>query len=182
MSKGGEAMIRQCAWCGTSLDTPGIKTVSSGVVSHGICDDCRTDLEASIGVPLDDFLAGLNEPVLLIDRDHNVGAANRAFHVRSPRSPEEIVGQRAGTVFECRNAGLPAGCGHTIHCSGCTIRRAVAHTYETGESKVRVPASIQETKEAGGGQIELRITTVRVGGRVLLRIEDEGQDEGPTPG
>ena len=93
---------------------------------------------------------------------------------------EPLRGLRAGDVFECANARLPGGCGRTIHCSGCTLRRTVTDTFTTGRSHVRVPAYLRRRRDEDAGAVSLLITTEKVGGVVLLRVDHVGPD-GPVP-
>jgi len=80
-------------------------------------------------------------------------------------------------VFECANAKLPEGCGNTIHCSGCTIRRNVMDTQETGRRHFRVPAYLNQGNPESYQQIRFLISTEKVEGIVLLRIEEVGNNE-----
>ena len=93
---------------------------------------------------------------------------------------EPLHGLRAGAVFECANARLPGGCGRTVHCSGCALRRTVTDTFTTGRSHLRVPAYLRRRRNEGAVTVSLLITTEKVGGVVLLRIDHVGP-EGPAP-
>jgi len=85
-----------------------------------------------------------------------------------------MQGLRGGNVLECAHARRPEGCGKTIHCSGCAIRRAVTRTYETGEPQSMVPATLHQTDLDDPSAIALRITTVKVDGTVFLRVDRIG--------
>jgi hypothetical protein len=85
--------------------------------------------------------------------------------------PDEIGGKLLGDVFECANATLPGGCGRTVHCSGCAIRKAVEQTWETGTPQVRVPATLQARDATALPVVALEISTEKVGEQVLLRID-----------
>lgn len=163
-------MKRQCAWCGTQLGE-GADGGPGGGVTHGICPDCYADVNGRAGVPIQEFIASLDEPVFFVDEDHTVGMANAPAVELAGKAPEEIIGERHGTVLECSNAHLPGGCGHTVHCSGCAIRQAIAHTHLTGEAQERVPATLQVVRNPTLADAELTITTRQVGDKVLLKIE-----------
>lgn len=169
-------MERRCAWCGRNLDDGAEERPPDGRVTHGICPQCRAKLETGTGVPIEEFVASLDEPVLLIDADHTVGMVNRAALDRFHGHGESFIGERTGTVFECENAHLPGGCSLTVHCSGCTIRQAVEFTHHTGEPKLNVPATLRVVDDADLNQIELLISTARVGNRVLLKIDRYRKD------
>lgn len=164
-------MIRQCAWCGRDLDDAGERMDGAGV-SHGICLQCGSRVSEGAGTPIAEFVAALDEPVLLLDADHTVGVVNDPALGLVGKQAGNVLGERAGTVFECENAHLPGGCGPAIHCSGCTIRQAVAHTHLTGEPRRSVRATLRVVDDPDLTDVELVISTVRVGSRVLLQVED----------
>ena len=164
-------MERKCAWCGRSLDDPPVKHLPGTKVSHGICSTCHDRLAAGSGVPIARFLEELDEPVLLMDADHTVGMVNEAALDLLGQGADAVLGERTGTVFDCENAHMPGGCGATIHCSGCVIRQAVAHTHLTGEPRTRIPATLRVVDDADLGDVELVVSTVLLDGRVLLKID-----------
>ena len=165
-------MYRQCAWCGTSLEGDAVAPDADAraEVSHGICDGCYDRLSAGTGIPIAEFLESLREPVILLDEEHTVGMLNRAALELLDR-PGSVFGERLGTVFDCENAHQPGGCGRTIHCSGCTIRQAVASTHLTGEPRLAVPATLRVVDDPEPSDVDLIISTLKVGDRVLLRVE-----------
>ena len=73
--------------------------------------------------------------------------------------------------MECVYSDLPGGCGETIHCSACTIRKTVMKTHDTGENQKDVLA-IQYLKTPTGNQLfEILISTQKVGDVVLLHLQ-----------
>jgi ferredoxin len=82
--------------------------------------------------------------------------------------------RRGGEVFECVNARLPGGCGKTIHCSACVVRRSVTTTHRTSLPQSMVPATLKRSSPAGPVNVALQITTVKVGEMVMLRIDRMG--------
>ena len=171
-----------CAWCGTFL-----RSVPEGPDnprphdSHGICADCARTLLEELGVPVETFLSDLGVPVLLMDDEVQVVDANPAALIMLGRTEETVLGRLGGDVFECVNSRLPGGCGRAVHCSGCTLRRTVTSTWETGRSCSRVPATLEVTRGDEPERIALLITTAKVGNRVLLRIDPpEGTPAGRT--
>ena len=140
-------------------------------VSHGICPSCHDELCEGLGIPLGAFLESLGEPVVLMDEEHTIGLVNRAALELFGRPSDDVLGERMGTVFDCENAHQPDGCGRTIHCSGCTIRQAVAATRLTGEPRLGIPATLRVVRDPGIADIDLVISTIPAGDRVLLRIE-----------
>jgi PAS domain-containing protein len=161
-----------CAWCGALL-----RSVADGSDplgphdSHGICADCARTLLQQLGIPIEKFLSELGVPVLMVDDDVRVLDANPAALSMLDRTEETVLGHLSGEVFECVNSRLPGGCGRSVHCSGCTLRRTVTSTWETGQTCSRVPATLEVTPAGEPERIALLITTAKVGNRVLLRID-----------
>ena len=160
-----------CAWCDTHLGATSVEASPPGRNSHGICADCSSSLLDETGTPLEEFLRGLGVPVLLVSDNVEVLHANQAALGVLGKSADAVTGRLGGEVFECANADLPGGCGRTIHCSACVLRHTVETTYQEGTPQVRVPASLQARAGDGPGSIDLLITTARVGGHVLLKVE-----------
>jgi hypothetical protein len=171
-------MRRICAWCGKDLDEREAQGSTLDAVSHGLCDDCYAHVTAEMGVPLGEYLDWLDVPVLVMDGEASVRTANVAARELLDKGLTDIERHRCGEVFECAHARLPEGCGSTIHCSGCAIRRAVLETYRTGQRCLRVPAYLAPATPGQSSRIALLISTQRVTSRgrsvVLLRIDEMG--------
>jgi hypothetical protein len=165
-------MKRICAWCRQGMGSVEGTMLPDTEISHGICSSCRDNFEFQMGVPLQKYLDSLPLPVLAVDRSVVVKASNaRACHALG-KDPREVIQHRGGNVFECSHARLPEGCGGTVHCSGCAIRRSVERTYETGEPQIRVPAVLKREGPGSVSDVALIITTVKSGEVVLLQVED----------
>ena len=141
--------------------------------THGICGDCLDNFEFQQGVPFQRYIDSLPLPVLVVDRHVVVKAVNRRACEALGKEPLEIVQHLGGNVFECARARLPEGCGNTVHCSGCAIRRSVTRTFETGEPQKGVPAVLRRGGTTSLRDIALTITTVRSGDIVMLRVDAE---------
>jgi hypothetical protein len=128
-------------------------------------------LNGEIGTPLLDFLSSLEIPTLIVDGEGRVQAANAETLDMVQKELDAVEGYLGGNVFSCVNANLPGGCGKTELCSACTVRNTVTHTYQTGETQLRVPASLEVSGKGGVKELEFLLTTQRMGERVLLRIE-----------
>ena len=132
---------------------------------------CVETLWNDDGISMGDFLASLDTPVLLVDGDMVVQGGTASSSQMTGKELVDIQGLRGGNVFECVNASLPEGCGRTIHCSGCTLRRTITDTYATGQSHHRVPATLKVTSADEPEAIAIYVTTEKVAERVLLKIE-----------
>jgi hypothetical protein len=123
------------------------------------------------------FLDDVAVPVALVDGEGRVRAVNDKAQAMIGRKTEQIEGLPGGDVFQCAYARLPGGCGNTVHCSGCAIRRTVMETHATGLAQSRVPATLKQQTAAEPQEVRLLISTDKLGDCVLLRI-DRRQDEG----
>jgi hypothetical protein len=124
-----------------------------------------------MGVPLQAFLDSLQAPIFVVDGDVVVQAANKRGYALLKKGAGLVLQQLGGVVFECAYARLPEGCGRTVHCSGCAIRRSVYHTMETGKSLIRVPAVLNCGEASEPDKIVMHISTEKMGNIVLLRVD-----------
>jgi hypothetical protein len=165
-------MKRICAWCRQEMGSVEGTVLPDAEISHGICRSCCDNFEFQKGVPLQRYLDSLPLPVLAVDRSVVVKASNAQACNGLGKDPREVIQHLGGNVFECSHARLPEGCGGTVHCSGCAIRRSVERTYETGEPQIRVPAVLKREGHGSVSDVALIITTVKSGDVVLLQVED----------
>ena len=170
-NRGDGRVKRICAWCGTDLGEKPWPAGSEYPITHGICEPCSVQLWGEEGTPLNEFLESLEIPTLLVSGDGIVGRANQEAMGLVGKNEAEVDGRPGGEVFDCVNSTLPGGCGRTIHCSACTIRQTVTHTYETGESRSQVPAVLKIRPHGVPEQISFFVTTEKVGDRVLVQID-----------
>ena len=159
-----------CAWCGSEIKSSGYDRIPDGNISHGMCPACSQALVSiESGVSLQQHIDTIPFPILLVDGNSaTVGMNERAsetlgHNVETNKSPQ------FGWVFDCLHSHRPEGCGRTIHCSGCAIRRSVAETFSTGESRVAVPATL--SIENAESEVAMTITTVKSGQIVLVRVD-----------
>jgi len=169
MSSSSLEMKVECAWCRTELRSLGPQPG----VSHGVCEDCRAFLRANKpGRTVRSFLDSLPAAVLAVDAQAHVRIVNEAAEEMLGRPRSKIEGLLGGDAVECAYARLPEGCGRTVHCTACTIRRTVMTTHDTGQSQHNVVA-MQEIRTPTGVQtIRFRVSTRKHGDLVLLRIDD----------
>jgi len=141
-------------------------------ITHGLCEACAQHIFAQMGISMREYLDGFDEPVVVVDADGLVQTANAAARRLLGKSLPDIEGCKGGDVFECRYASLPEGCGRTIHCSGCTIRRTVMDTFESGGFHLRVPAYLNPKSPDDSHGFRYLISTKKMGHFVLLRVDD----------
>jgi hypothetical protein len=165
-------MKQICLYCGCYLGSVETTEDDPVCISHGVCSICFPTLVRGMGQPLRDFLDSLPGPVFVVDAECRVVCANTLALQQVSKDLPAIEGQLAGEVFECKNAKLQGGCGGTLHCKTCTIRRTVTKTAETGESCLRVPAFIDLAEISKDMTIRFLISTEKMKDVVLLRIEN----------
>jgi hypothetical protein len=141
--------------------------------------ECLEHVGARGGTPLLDFLDSLDVPVVVTDGDVVVKQANKPLLKLFGKELSQVTGYRGGDVFECEYAHLPEGCGRTVHCSGCAIRRSVEETFTTGKSLRNVQAYLNRDMVTQFQQLGLVISTEKAWGAVLLRIDHVGPRQEP---
>jgi PAS domain-containing protein len=161
-----------CSYCRKDL---GVKEpLDQDDVTHTICDDCRAYYEPQWqGMSWGDYLEGLDHPAVIVDREGRLQACNTAAERLLGRKAEETRGLLPGEFMECRWARLPEGCGLTVHCSACAIRRSVSETLETGRPQQKVPATLDRLDAREPAKIDLTISTSQ-STTGLVRIVIEG--------
>jgi PAS domain-containing protein len=138
-------------------------------VTHGICSECMSYYGSQwSGESLGQFLDRYEFPVLAINREGRVMAANAAMEAMLGKDASEIRGLRGGEASECAYARLPEGCGRTVHCQRCAIRLTVEDTHATGQEHQRVPAVLDLDDE----RVSFLISTSLHGDAVHLVIEE----------
>jgi len=171
-------MKHLCAWCRKEItESATSDAADSHEITHGICDDCLSNIEFQQGVSLLRFIDSLREPVMVRDESGEIQLLNRAAAEILGIDRTTFIGGMPGQIFECQHARYPQGCGHTVHCSGCALRLAIQQTAETGKGVNRVPASLSHEDET----TRLLITTEKLGRVVLLRIDNVSPDRPRKP-
>lgn len=172
------AIKNVCAWCGVELEQAGEDMSSAESVSHGICGVCANRMFGQMGAKLHAFLDRLDAPIVVIDEDGIVKSCNSKACALLDKELSQIEGFLPGEVFRCIHSMLPAGCGGSIHCSGCALRRTISETYATGKSFTRVPAFLKPVVPGETEEISMLISTEKVGDCVMLRIDRLGEQAG----
>jgi len=163
-------MKKICAWCGKSLQPASEEAGTFFAVSHGVCEECVQTFFLEKSYALRPFLDSINEPVIVVEKNHRVRCANvhaEALLGRQIKS-EQMV--KFGDIVECENAHLPGGCGRTVHCSGCTIRFCIAETARNGKKHQRVPATIKSDNRENP-DISFFVSTEKTQDYIVLRLE-----------
>jgi PAS domain-containing protein len=159
-------MLVVCSYCRrTIVDDP----AAGDRVSHGMCPACAEHFEALWrGMSLGEYLDQLEDPVLVVNGDARVVAANARAARLLGRDRAELAGLLTGEALACAHARLPGGCGKTVHCRECTIRRGVDRVAQTGVAIEGAPAYL----ETDAGRAELRISVRALDGLVKVVVEE----------
>ena len=174
-------MKRVCAWCNKNMGATPSEIEAENVITHGICLECADRIYSERSIELTSFLDRLDAPVVLVDETGSVKDANKEARRFLQKELSDIEGFQGGDVFRCAYARLPEGCGNTVHCSGCTIRNTIMDTLQTGKSHLKIPAYLNRGVPDDHKKIDLLISTEKVKGVVLLRIDKvSGNDADPS--
>lgn len=173
-----EGKLHVCASCRREMPPPSDSPAARPVTGE-VCDECLSRVTGQTGISLGEFLDDLDAPVMLVDSDVTVMLANKLVRSILNKDISQIQGRRGGDVFECVYARLPGGCGRTIHCGGCAIRRAVTDTFLTGRGHAAVLATIHPDFGKSSRQVAIRISTEKIWNMVLLRLEQIGPAQEP---
>jgi PAS domain-containing protein len=125
-----------------------------------------------MGVELQRYLDSLPAPIVVVDPEGTIKTANDKTREMLGKELVPTEGYKRGVVFEYRFARLPEGCGNTMHCSACTIRRSVMETFAMGKSNARVPACLNQENSERSREVCLLISTEKVEDVVLLQIDE----------
>ena len=176
-------MKRSCSWRGRELGEAE-EGPAPDAMAGDVCDGCARRLLAECGVELGRYLEGVGAPVMLIDHDGVVVAASRQALERLGMDASEVEGKLCGDVFRCVNASLPGGCGKTVHCPKCALRRCVVATVGSKKGVSDAPVRLKTGDPDAPKWLGIVVTTEYFSGVVMLRIDEftegaaSGADEG----
>ncbi len=156
-----------CSYCGRYIKEKKPFEVTKN--THGICPDCFIPLlKDNGGLSYDQYLETFDRPVMVVDSERRIAAANEAALRMMEKSIERVMGMLGGDAMECRYSILPGGCGRTTHCQTCTIRNLVLKTLEQQESHYNERVTIETEK----GLTHCLVSTVFYNGLVQIVFED----------
>ena len=174
-------MKRSCSICGNDLkDTEGSPPDSMG---GAVCDECARRLLAECGAELGRYLEGLGSPVMLADAGGVIVAASPQALEKLGMEAEDVEGRLCGDVFRCVHASLPGGCGKTVHCRKCGLRRCIVATVGSKKPMSGVPVRLKTGDPDDPTWLGVVVTAEYFSGVVMLRLDEFGERaEGPAPG
>ncbi len=156
-----------CSYCTKPLgEAPG-----GAGLTHGMCAECDAHFARLwAGMRLGEYLELLPRPVLVVDADGRVLAANAQLGEALGCDPGKLRGLLGGEAMACARSRLPGGCGKTEHCRECTIRRMVQEIAASGQPVAQRAAWLQTDR----GRVDLVLSGRPVAGAVEVTIEQIG--------
>lgn len=137
--------------------------------SHTMCPECFDYfIDQYHGLSFDEYLDRYDLPVFIMDSEARVVAFNRIAAETLGLARKKTTGLLAGEAMECVYARLPGGCGKTIHCAACAIRRMIEETFETGQPIDRREAYL----ERDDGHHLIIISTRKIENGIQLIVEE----------
>lgn len=164
-------MQRKCAWCDKSLAPDHNANKPERLISHGICIDCARKMFETMSEPMQEFLDKFPGPVLVMDPEENVLAANHRAIEISAVAPDQIRGMKCGNVLKCQQAEKSEGCSRSDKCRRCVMLQAMRYSHSTGLPKVRIPAS-PEFEWLDGRRTVIYVSSEKIGDLVILTLEE----------
>ncbi len=156
-----------CSYCNRYIKEK--KPFASARKTHGICPDCYCRLlRQNEGLSYDDYLEMFPVPVLIVDSRSRVAAANKAALSMLNKPVDRVVGMLGGEALECPHSELPGGCGQTVHCETCTIRKLVTRTMREQTSQHNQRVSV----ESKNGRADFLISTIYFDNLIQIVFEN----------
>ncbi len=136
-----------------------------------MCPACSQALDCQEhGTSFQQHIDSIPIPILLVDTNHAVVAMNAKARELQGSEPEAGEIFSFGTVFDCVHSRLPEGCGRSIHCLGCVIRRSVTEAFRTGEPQIAAPATVSVESGNQLSDVAFNVSTAKRGELIVMRI------------
>lgn len=163
-------MILICSYCRKIMGEK--EPIENRKHTHGMCSDCYARMMRQLeGISFTDYLGDFDIPVVIINEEGRVAAANNKALKMLDKPLEKIQGFLGGEAMECGYARLPEGCGNTEHCLACTIRKLVEDTQRTKVASEKVKVFLKTDE----GEFTLIVSTSYVDN--MVRIVFEGRTQ-----
>lgn len=158
-----------CATCGVPFNAQQ-KVALNGGISGPLCSRCLHVFEQEDPGQVRTLIDVYENPVLVINEQRRIIAANLAAIQALDQDMDLIVGSLAGDSISCENARLPGGCGHTVNCRACVINNSVTTTLSGPVEVTGAPAHQTILREGKHKQQTFAISTQQIGERVLVQV------------
>jgi len=166
------SLKKVCSRCKRELITPA-KQSRARVISQSICKGCWIQIWSERLRSSSEIVDTFDSPILLLDNNMRIQAANARARKILDKPLADIKNLLPGDAIECVNARLPNGCGRTIHCQACALRKALEMTIKTGVGVEKSPA-YKDTYQRDGSILRqfYYISTEKMEDFILLRIDE----------
>ena len=134
--------------------------------------DAPEDLQRRVALvqntpPLQMIMDALPTPVVVLNKNRQILAVNRALLQMLNVDVDEVIGRRTGEVMGCTfSKGGPDGCGTTKYCLTCGAVAAVLESWQTRSPVTRECRLTLDTAIDGGAR-DLKVTAT------ALEVSDE---------
>jgi len=167
-------MRRQCAWCKKEMEPIHSQSINaSQEISHGICSICDFHMRASSStMELNEYIEDFPQPIVITGNDRIIINANKLARATLNKDFSPVDKLPAGKVFECKNAHLSGGCGKTVHCGTCNLRKLIMDTFNSEKQFCDKLIIINQTPTSNDSSRALRmsISSFKIDGVVYLKI------------
>jgi len=160
--------MQVCQWCQSDASAAE-GSAALAPITRGLCDVCTRYLQGNPS-KLAALLERFAEPILVVNSRGAIISNNGAARVILGHGMDPSAAPLVGDVVECAYARLPGGCGKTVHCDGCGIRRAFTETLRSGVSVANIDARSYHRGSAALVTVDWTLSTERLGEVVLLRM------------
>lgn len=117
---------------------------------------------------LRETINALPDVVLILNKHRQIVGGNEALYELFRCTPPDVLGQRAGELFGCRNVAVgPDGCGTANNCASCGAVEALLECQRTGQRVVR-ECRLLFAEPVGAVDLKVFATGVEVEGERLL--------------
>ena len=117
---------------------------------------------------LRETINALPDVVLILNGRRQIVGGNEALYELFRCTAEDVLGQRAGELFGCRNvAAGPDGCGTANNCASCRAVEAILECQRTGQRVVR-ECRLLFAEPVGALELKVCVTAVEVANERLL--------------
>ncbi len=162
-------MVVECLWCKNELTYK--DATDRNRITHGICNNCLKTVDLSMGKQLIDYVQTCAKPVFIVNEGFTLLYANTEAMKFIDLNVPEIKGNVIGDIFGCVYTRLPYSCGLTHRCSVCTVINAIKETYYNKRNRENVPVSITQLYDNDFVELNMMISTEKVGDVVLMQID-----------
>ena len=156
-----------CSYCRKEAEEK--EPLNDDSASHTICPECYEHYSKQLkGLSLDRYLDQFDAPILFVDVDGRVLAANKNAESALGKPRQDFLGLLGGEAMECAYARLPEGCGESVHCETCTIRITVMEAMDSGRPQLHKSVKLKQADK----EIKMKISTERIEDLVRIVIHD----------